>query len=171
MDVMSQKAQELIRNENTLSEIVTWIGEGRTLREYSMAYGANHAQLFVWIMRDAKRREEYDAAVKLRDEYLRQNVIDELRNISTLDVSQAYDHNGDPLPMDKLPTSLKKSIQSIKKVIKSDDRGETITTEIKFFDKIKAINLLGKELGMFSNKVEVSGKVSLESLIGESFDE
>lgn len=43
------------------------------------------------------------------------------------------------------------------------DSGETIEREIKLADKIKALELLGKHLGMFTDKMELSGKVETGS--------
>lgn len=43
------------------------------------------------------------------------------------------------------------------------DNGETIEREIKLADKIKALELLGKHLGMFTDKMELSGKVDTGS--------
>jgi len=43
------------------------------------------------------------------------------------------------------------------------DSGETIEREIKLSDKIKALELLGKHLGMFTDKMELSGKVETGS--------
>lgn len=170
MDVLKD-SKELIYTNNQVTEICSYIANGGALTDYASKNNVDYNDLYQWLISDNERREKLRQANIARSEWCKETILNELKSIATLNVADCYDHNGDPLPMDKLPTSLKKSIQSIKKVIKSDDRGETITTEIKFFDKIKAINLLGKELGMFSNKVEVSGKVSLESLIGESFDE
>ena len=43
------------------------------------------------------------------------------------------------------------------------DSGETIEREIKLADKIKELELLGKHLGMFTDKMELSGKVETGS--------
>jgi len=43
------------------------------------------------------------------------------------------------------------------------NNGETIEREIKLADKIKALELLGKHLGMFTDKMELSGKVDTGS--------
>jgi Phage terminase, small subunit len=51
------------------------------------------------------------------------------------------------------------AIASVKvKTIPTED-GDIVEREIKFFDKIKALELLGKHMGMFQNKLELSGSV------------
>ena len=41
-------------------------------------------------------------------------------------------------------------------------RGEGIEREIKFYDKTKALDLAGRHLGMFKDKLEVSGTLETE---------
>lgn len=54
------------------------------------------------------------------------------------------------------------AIQSVKvKTIPTKD-GEGIEREIKMADKIKALELLGKHLGMFKDKLELSGNLDTE---------
>lgn len=40
--------------------------------------------------------------------------------------------------------------------------GEGIEREIKFYDKTKALDLAGRHLGMFKDKLEVSGTLETE---------
>ena len=40
--------------------------------------------------------------------------------------------------------------------------------EVKFWDKIKSNELVGKHVGMWPTKVEHSGKMSLEQLLAQS---
>lgn len=167
MDDLSRNAYELTMLENTFSEIIDWIGEGGTLPQFAAQHVANHAALYLWIQENKQRRDQYDAAIKMREEYLKQKIIEELRDIATYDIRDAYNENGEPIRLNEVPLKLRKTIQSIK----STKSGDTVTTEIKFFDKIKAINLLGKELGMFQNKVELSASKSLEKIIEESWRE
>lgn len=43
------------------------------------------------------------------------------------------------------------------------------TTKVKQIEKLTALQLLGKHLGMFSDKVQVEGKLSLEQLVMDSY--
>lgn len=51
---------------------------------------------------------------------------------------------------------------------KRDSRSVTIKS-VKVADKVAALSLLGKHMGMFSEKVEHSGHLSLEQLVESSF--
>lgn len=48
------------------------------------------------------------------------------------------------------------AIQSIKVKISSSENGEMVEREVRLNDKLKALELLGKHLGMFKDKLEVS---------------
>lgn len=54
-------------------------------------------------------------------------------------------------------------ISSVKVKIIPTENGEIVEREIKLHDKLKAIELAGKHLGMFKDKMELSGKVDIGS--------
>lgn len=60
-------------------------------------------------------------------------------------------------------------IQSIKVKIMEGEKGTTTEREVRFYDKIKAAELLGRHLGMFKDKLEVSGmekqKTALDNIL------
>ncbi len=68
------------------------------------------------------------------------------------------------------------AIASVKvKRFPTKDGGEGIEREVKFYDKIKAIELLGKHLGMFKDRIELSGELNkekskLDSLLAQLSD-
>ena len=54
------------------------------------------------------------------------------------------------------------AIQSVKVKMSSSETGEMVEREIRMADKLKALELLGRHLGMFKDKVELSGAVETE---------
>lgn len=63
------------------------------------------------------------------------------------------------------------AIQSVKVKLSSSENGEMVEREVRLNDKLKALELLGKHLGMFKDKVEVSvlneEKNKLDSIISQ----
>ena len=58
--------------------------------------------------------------------------------------------------------------------IKVKSGGETVEREIRFVDKLKALELMGKHLGMYTDKVDVKGSLNSEIKItigGEEFND
>lgn len=52
-------------------------------------------------------------------------------------------------------------ISSVKIKRSSSDTGDSIEREIKTYDKIKALELLGKHMGMFTDKFKVEGVIPI----------
>ena len=50
------------------------------------------------------------------------------------------------------------AIASLKVKTSETDQGTTVEREVKFHDKNKALELLGRHLGMFNDKLQVSGE-------------
>lgn len=61
------------------------------------------------------------------------------------------------------------AISAIKIKTSFGENGEMVEREIKTYDKIKALELLGKHIGMFSDKFKVEGVVPI--VIKEDLDE
>lgn len=53
-------------------------------------------------------------------------------------------------------------IQSVKVKTMDGEKGSSEEREVKLNDKIKALELLGKHLGMFKDKVEIQGNVPIQ---------
>ena len=62
-------------------------------------------------------------------------------------------------------------IQSVKVKVSSGEKGTLIENEVKLNDKVRALELLGKHLGMWKDKVEVSGledeKSKLDNILNQ----
>lgn len=92
-------------------------------------------------------------------------VVQELAKIAFVNAADVIDHKTATIKEDALPEDTA-AIQSVKVKTFGEDGLER---EIKMADKLKALELLGKHLGMFKDKVEVSGlteeKSKLDDLI------
>ena len=87
-------------------------------------------------------------------------VVMELAKIAFINAMDVIDTKTATVKADALPEDTA-AIQSVKVKTSSSENREMVEREIKMADKIKALELLGKHLGMFKDRVELSG--SLES--------
>ena len=85
-------------------------------------------------------------------------VIMELAKIAFVNANDVIDAETATLKPDALPEDTA-AIQSVKVKTFGEDGLER---EIKMADKLKALELLGKHLGMFRDKLEVSGTLETE---------
>ena len=92
------------------------------------------------------------------------NVIVELKRIALANSADYYDFSGRHPRLDLRNISRKQSAAISEIVVeeftvgRGDDAQEGIRTKVKFHDKRAALVDLGKYLGMFTEKVEVTGK-------------
>lgn len=109
----------------------------------------------------AKEQARLVTAADIRAE----DVILGLKRIAFADIGDLVDKHGDPLPLNKLPPDLAKTIASFE--VESLG-GNRITQKVKLPDRLKALELLGKRLGLFVDKVQHEAGPSLEELVLKS---
>lgn len=88
-------------------------------------------------------------------------VVMELAKIAFINAMDVIDTKTATVKADALPEDTA-AIQSVKVKTSSSENSEMVEREIKMADKIKALELLGKHLGMFKDRVELSGSVESE---------
>jgi phage terminase small subunit len=103
-------------------------------------------------------------------------VLNELRIIAAANLEDYYWIDPDTgairaKPFEQMPAGASRALQAISedRVIKEDAKGDRVTVydkiNFKLHDKIKALELIGKHLGMFKERVEHSGKVDSELVV------
>ncbi|WHH58469.1 terminase small subunit [Petroclostridium sp. X23] len=106
-------------------------------------------------------RAHIDAALAERSKRTGINadrVVRELARIAFLNVDEVINVNTATVKPDASEDDTA-AIASVKVKTVSGDEFDSTEREIKFADKLKALELLGKHLGMFKDKVEVSGSL------------
>lgn len=110
----------------------------------------------------AERAKKTDTTVE--------RILEELARIALADIAELFDEKGDLKPIDQIPEDLRRAIASIEIEALFDGYGKDRvqighTKKVKFWSKEKTLELLGKYRKMFTEKVEVSGKVSLVDIV------
>lgn len=166
---------DLAGDPATLRAICDHVAEGGALPEWCRAQGVRFADVNAWLSAEDARCLLYDQAKKGRDEYLGEIVIRNLRQLAEADWRDAYDAKGRLLSFTKWPDGLRRAVLRIEygEVATSTDKGKTIKhgrdiSDVRLVDPAKAVELLGKYRRMFVDKVEHSGSLTLEDLVGGS---
>lgn len=84
-----------------------------------------------------------------------EHVIGELARIALFDPGETIDVDGNLLPLSSMPEHVRKCIQTME----LDEMGRM---RIRFYDKLKALELLGKYLKLWVERVELSGAVQAD---------
>lgn len=138
-------------------------------RAYKVAYpnckkDETAAQAGSRLLRNVKVKEYIDIRQKKLEEksgVTQQRIIEELAKIAFADIRKAYDKNGNLRPIQDLDDDTAGAIIGVESFEEYDGRGDDReyigdTKKIKMADKIRAAELLGKHLGMFKEKIEIS---------------
>lgn len=174
MDVDSKEEQTSNLNElttkgdETMLAIRSHVMDGGSLIKLCKKWDVSYSEIMLWIRDDSERSQAYDTAVNDRSEWAREVVLDELRLMSTSGLSQFYDDEGNIIPPEKWTDSMNAMVESIKmKDYAGKDGDSSSEFNIKLWNKLKAIELFGKNIGMFAEQVNVK-VMRLEDIIGGS---
>ena len=118
------------------------------------------------LLKHPKVREAVAAAQRERAErtaITADAVLEELWRIARSDITKALDGKGNLLPVSEMPPEAKAAIASLDTDElfegKGDERTQVgLSRKVRNWDKVKALELVGKHLGMWKDKVEVSGE-------------
>jgi len=91
------------------------------------------------------------------------DVLRELLRLAGTDIGRAFDAQGRLLPLAQMPEDVRRAIASVE-VLESDE-GPGVVRKVKFWDKPRALELLGKHLRLFVDKVEHSASEDLAALL------
>lgn len=125
------------------------------------------------LLKVPKVREAIDDAIRRRSERVEirtDDVLRELLRLATVDIGQAFDEQGRLKPMHEMPADVRRAIASVETIeLYGGDGRERVEIgqirKIKFWDKTKALEMLGRHLKLFTDRVEHSVSMTLEQLV------
>ncbi len=146
------------------------IAAGSTLIELAEVYEIDYA-FFLEFM--APYQTQYEAALARRNDWLAETTIMELRRHATSDIRELFSADGSLKPPSEWSLNAARAVASVKVKELFDNNGMQIgeMKEIKFWDKTKALELIGKNQKLFTDKTEHSLSKSLEELVSGSMGE
>lgn len=110
--------------------------------------------------------EEQLAAREQRTRITADRVLAEYAKIAFSDIGQIFDDNGELLTIKAMPADIRAAISSFE--VETSERGGGAVlniAKIKMLDKLGALGQVGRHLGLFNDKLEISGKVDVANSI------
>jgi phage terminase small subunit len=108
------------------------------------------------MVREAVVREEIErklAAWRAQHRFTVEEIKDHLSDSMRVEVMDFYDENGNLLPFHEMPPHARAQIKSV--TTEENILGYATKKKLELYDKTKQMELLGKALKMFSEKLEV----------------
>ena len=148
--------------DDFLEVICTTVAMGGSLINLCEDFKIPYGRTLAWVNQDRGRAAQYKDAENARSEWVKERVLSELRAMGTYDIMCMFDKKGQVLPPEKWPKDFRASVKSVDFTDKGKVRKVTLCS------KEKSLELLGKNLQLFIDRVEHTGKVTLEDLIADS---
>lgn len=155
----------------TLDMVLGHVANGGTLIGLCKVWDVMYSDVVLWIYKDEARRTVYERALEQQSEWMVARLLDELRVLGTVDIREAFDEEGRLKPLKDIPDEVARAIAGVEVFeVYSSDKKELAgyTKRVKFYDKLRAIELLGKKLAMFVERHEHRHSLSLEKLVAGS---
>lgn len=110
----------------------------------------------------AAKRAEQLKRVEIDSDF----VLRELMKLASADLSAAFDEHGNLRPIHEIPEDTRKAISGVECDELYEGQGEErrwigYTRKVKFWDKNKALENLGRHLSLFKDKIEITADASL----------
>ena len=159
-----------------MPDVIDRLANGEMVLSLCQSLGIKYSELLGYVTADSVRSAHFTAAVKAGEGWLIQRLSQELHNIGLHDISQALRPDGTVKDIADIPEGLRRTIAGIEveELYEWDAEAKEKVyvgrvKKIKLIDKTKAIEMLGKKLDMFIDKVHVSGTVQVKHSV-ERFD-
>lgn len=173
---LKARTAKLLNEPMLLDVICSYVSSGGSLTHLCETWSVRYGDVCNWIHQDAERDRRYCAALNDRSEWGTDKILSELRCVGLTDIREIFDEAGNVKPPGEWPIHLARAVASIEVFEEFQGSGKNReylgqTKKLKFWDKNKALELLGKNMGLFTDRIKHEGTVKLEDLILGSFKE
>lgn len=171
-----QRLDLIIQDPNTMDTVFANVANGGDLISFCQVRNVRYSDVAAWITSDKDRLAKYSAASTMGQEWLKLRVLKELHGIGTVDIRGILDKTGGLKDPAEWPDDIARAVAGITiddlyEGFGKDRERIGYTKKIKLTDKVKVLELIGRELGMFVNRSKLEITTKLEDIVGGSFEE
>ncbi len=169
-----ERLQHLMDNEaDTMDMVCTHVAQGGTLIDLCEGWDVVYGKIVGWINRDDGRKALYEQSLQDRNEWTKETILSQLREIASADIRKLFDEHGHLKDARDWPDDVAKAIAGMDVFEEFAGKGEDRehignTHKIKMNDKLRALELIGKTMAMFQDKVHHTGELTLADLVAMS---
>lgn len=152
---------------------IEYLKDGNASRAYRESYNASKMKEASINVNASKLLKDTKIALRLKElgekhtkknDVTAERIIKELAGIAFFDVKMLYNDDGTLKQITELSSKVTRAIHSTKQRLEklgADKEDWAEIKEIKTHDKLKALELLGKTLAMFTDRKEHTGEIGL----------
>lgn len=159
----SEWARLRLEPEQLLNTICDHIASGGAFIGLGALWEIPWTWIAKWCRETEERRDRLRSAQMDANDWFIQRIADELKHLSTVDIRQLYDQNGRLKRPEDWPPDVAAAVVAIetKEIFSKEGDHEGNVVKVKTADKTRALELLGKYAGMFKERIEISGTVTV----------
>ena len=161
-----------LMDQASFPDLIGYVANGGSLIDFVKEKNMEYNKVAMWIydINFPDRQRAYEGSLMARSEYVVQAILKELHGIAMIDMRDAFEKDGTLKPLEDMPENLTRVIASIEVHELYEKEGDDkvlkgYVKKIKMNDKIRSIELLGKNLKLFIDTKVVTGKVIHEHKI------
>jgi hypothetical protein len=154
----AEREQAVLSEPEALDRLCAHIAERGSLDSWCKAESLRYLPVHDWIHSDAERLGRYSKALEAKDRRLTDRVLDGIDRLVDFDPRLAFDDKGKPLQPHKLPDSVALATSGIERTLDEDGRE---LVKLRVVSRERGLELAGRRLGLFKDKLELSGNVGL----------
>lgn len=164
---VEQQTLLLWTDPRLMDRLVAHVSNGGSAIEFADMMGVRYSDLMRYVREDMQRSKSYDKALEDRTEWATERVLLEVRRVASADLKDAYGPDGELLHPTEWPPQLRAALKGVKVREEFNKEGDHIAThkEVMFWDKLKALEILAKNLKLLTDRVEHTGSITLEDLV------
>lgn len=161
---------EVLTDPDLMNKVVNHITMGGSLIDLAEVLQIRYSDLIKFIRSNKVNSDIYDQALADRDEWAREKILKEIREIGFFDIRKILNPDGTVMPVDQWPSEVAKAVSGvdISEIHGGREEGGMVIgnlKKIKMVDKLKALEMAAKNLSLLTEKHEVKGKITLDQLI------
>lgn len=171
---IKDKFNSLMIDPETMPKICAHVSNGGSLIDLCAVWGVPYGNVLEWVNSTDRNYQALQRAYQGQMYWAIETVLKELKHMGTIDLVGAYNDEGGLKTLAEMPEDVRRCIASIEteelfEGVGRDREQVGVTKKIKVFDKIRALELIGKKFAMFIDRarIDINDK-SLEDLIAES---
>ncbi len=155
-----QEKEEL--QAQLFDEFYRHVAAGGSAVDFAKAYKWNFGEMMLAFRSLPDGDKRVNSAFMDRDEFDREEIFKAIKGIAACDIRQVFDELGNIIPPRQWPDEVAMWIKSVD--IRYDKEGNP-TYKIQMWNKEKALEMLARAYGLFIDRVEHSGTLTLEDVI------
>ena len=149
-----------LESEPDIDKICDHVSNGGTLANFCNETGMSFGAVNTWIKENNYRNGKYKDAVACRQDWATQHLCSMVMEIARFDHKSVLAKDGVTfLPMSEWPPEARFAISELEVV------PGTNVVKVKFTPRLKAIEMIGKTMGMFSVPVNIKADQTLADLV------